>query len=336
MTENSSALHPFDYYAVSISDNSAVFRIEPLKKGFGLTLGNALRRVLLSSLRGSAVTAVSIDGAEHEYSALRGCREDVSEIILNLKGLNFKMDGVEHMKIPLSVSGPCVVKAKMLEPQKGVEIINPEHIICHLDKGGNLDMTLDVRMGEGYVHAEDHEGSERKELGTIFIDSLFSPVKRCTYRVEDAMLGGASVFDRLLLTIETDGAIAPDRALIRAACILQEHLSVFAGTESEHGRTEKGEEELPFEKILLTKLENLELSVRSHNCLKNENIVYVGDLVTKTETSMLRTPNFGRKSLNEIKEVLGKMYLKFGMEVKGWPPKNAEELAKAYDEDVTP
>jgi DNA-directed RNA polymerase subunit alpha len=306
---------------------------EPLERGFGLTMGNALRRVLLSSLQGAAVTAVQIDGVLHEFSSIPGVREDVTDIVLNLKGLAVRMDGEGPKRLQLNATGPRVVTGADITEVAGVEIVNKDHVICHLDSGGRLHMELTVGTGKGYVPA-DKNRPEDAPIGFIPVDALYSPVKRVSYKVTPTREGQVLDYDRLAITVETDGTVTPDDALAYAARILQDQLQIFINFEEPREAAGPGEEEaLEFNPLLLKKVDELELSVRSANCLKNDNIVYIGDLIQKTEAEMLRTPNFGRKSLNEIKEVLAQMGLHLGMHVPNWPPENIEELAKKLQEN---
>ncbi len=305
---------------------------EPLERGFGLTMGNALRRVLLSSLQGAAVTAVQIDGVLHEFSSIPGVREDVTDIVLNLKGIAVRMDGEGPKRLQLNATGPGVVTAADITEIMGVEIINKDHVICHLDSGGLLHMELTVGTGKGYQPA-DKNRPEDAPIGFIPVDALYSPVKRVSYKVTPTREGQVLDYDRLAITVETDGTLSPDDALAYAARILQDQLQIFINFEEPREAAGAGEEEeLEFNPLLLKKVDELELSVRSANCLKNDNIVYIGDLIQKTEAEMLRTPNFGRKSLNEIKEVLAGMGLHLGMDVHNWPPENIEDLAKKYED----
>ncbi len=305
---------------------------EPLERGFGLTLGNSLRRILLSSLQGAAVTAVQINGVVHEFSSIEGVREDVTDIILNIKALAVRMHAEGPKKMRLSAEGPCEVTAAQIEAGADIEIMNPDLVICTLDKGAKLSMELIVNTGKGYRPATQNR-PEEAPVGLIPVDSVFSPVRKVTYDVEDTRVGQITDFDKLTLSVETNGVITPEDAVAYAARILQDQLQVFINFDEPKEATEAEEaQELPFNKNLLKKVEELELSVRSANCLKNDNIVYIGDLVQKSEGDMLRTPNFGRKSLNEIKEVLTNMGLHLGMQVEGWPPENIEELAKKVDE----
>ncbi|MCA1939376.1 MAG: DNA-directed RNA polymerase subunit alpha [Caenispirillum bisanense] len=305
---------------------------EPLERGFGMTLGNALRRVLLSSLQGAAVTALQIKGVLHEFSSVEGVREDVTDMILNIKTLGLRMHGEGPKRMTLKASGPGPVTAGQIESSADIEIMNPDLVICHLDQGATLDMEFTVNTGKGYVPAAMNR-SEDSPIGMIPVDSIFSPVKRVSYKVENSRVGQVTDYDKLSMTVETNGAVSPEDAVALAARILQDQLQLFINfDEPQAAYEEKKEEELPFNKNLLRKVDELELSVRSANCLKNDNIIYIGDLVQKTEAEMLRTPNFGRKSLNEIKEVLASMGLHLGMEIPNWPPENIEELAKKLEE----
>lgn len=305
--------------------------IEPLERGFGITLGNALRRILLSSLQGAAITAVKVEGILHEFSSIPGVSEDLTDIILNIKNIVVKLDAAVKKQVSIKAVGPCVVTAGMIETGHDVEILNPDQVICTLAKGANLNMQFTCEIGKGYVSAAQNR-PEDAPIGFIPVDSLFSPVRSVTYHVENARVGQVTDYDKLIIKIETDNSIAPDVALGLAARILQDQLQSFINFEEEQIEEEVKEEELPFDKNLLRKVEELELSVRSQNCLKNEGIRYIGDLVTNSEGDMLRTPNFGRKSLHEIKEVLASMGLKFGMEVEGWPIENIEELSKKHED----
>ncbi len=305
---------------------------EPLERGFGMTLGNALRRVLLSSLQGAAVTSVQIDGVLHEFSSIAGVREDVTDIVLNIKEIAIKMQGEGPKRMVVRKSGPGVVTAGDIQTVGDVEILNPDLVICTLDEGAEIRMEFTVSNGKGYVPA-DHNRPEDAPIGLIPVDSLYSPIRKVSYKVENTREGQVLDYDKLTLTVETNGAIRPDDAIAYAARILQDQLSIFVTFEEpEKEVTAEAIPELAFNPALLKKVDELELSVRSANCLKNDNIVYIGDLIQKTEAEMLRTPNFGRKSLNEIKEVLAQMGLHLGMEVPNWPPENIEDLAKRYED----
>lgn len=304
---------------------------EPLERGFGHTLGVVLRRVLLSSLQGAAVTTLKIDGVLHEFSSIPGVREDVTDVILNIKELRLKCSTAEKKRISLTATGPGEVKAGAIEVSGDVEIINKDHVICTLDKGAKLNMEMTVETGKGYVRAQRAADAP---IGLIPVDALFSPIVKVSYKVENARVGQMTDYDKLSMTIETDGSLTAEDAVALAARILQDQLQLFINfEESKIEKKEDAKPDLPFSQYLLKKVYDLdELSVRATNCLKNDNIIYVGDLVQKTEGEMLKTPNFGRKSLNEIKEKLAKIGLRFGMEVPNWPPENIEELARKYED----
>lgn len=305
---------------------------DPLERGFGLTLGNALRRVLLSSLQGAAVTAIQVEGVVHEFSSIPGVREDMTDIVLNVKSIALAMYADGPKKMRLKASGPCEVTAGMIEAGADIEIMNPELIICTLDKGANLDMELTVNTGKGYRPAAQNR-PEDAPVGLIPVDSIFSPVRKVSYEVEDTRVGQETDYDKLTIQIETNGTVTPEDAVALAARIMQEQVKSFINFDDpEEQETKEKASELPFNANLLKRVEELELSVRSANCLKNDNIVYIGDLVQKSEADMLRTPNFGRKSLNEIKEVLTQMELTLGMDIEGWPPENIEELIRKVED----
>ncbi len=270
---------------------------EPLERGFGVTLGNALRRVLLSSLQGAAVTAIQIDGVVHEFSSLEGVREDVVDIVLNIKQLALRMHAEGPKRMTLRATGPGPVTAGQIDAPADIEVLNPGHVICTLDEGASVRMELTVQTGKGYVAAELNR-PEDAPIGLISVDALYSPVKRVAYRVEPTRQGQSLDYDKLVMEVETNGAVSPVDAVAYASRILQDQLQIFI------------------------------------NCLKNDNIVYIGDLIQKTEGEMLRTPNFGRKSLNEIKEVLATMGLSLGMDVPNWPPENIEDLAKKFEDQI--
>ncbi|MHA1180338.1 MAG: DNA-directed RNA polymerase subunit alpha [Alphaproteobacteria bacterium] len=305
---------------------------EPLERGFGMTLGNALRRVLLSSLQGAAIKTVQIDGVLHEFSSIPGVREDVTNIILNIKEIALRVhsEGAKRMVLKKEGGGPA--RAKDIEVGSDVEILNPDHVICTLDEGASIRMEFIADMGKGYVPA-DRNRPEDAPIGLVPVDSLYSPVKKVSYKVENTREGQILDYDKLTLSVETDGSVTAEDAVALAARILQDQLAVFINFEEPKKAVEEAQHpELAFNAALLKKVDELELSVRSANCLKNDNIVYIGDLIQKTEAEMLRTPNFGRKSLNEIKEVLASMGLHLGMEVPNWPPDNIEELAKRFED----
>ena len=327
-------IKPTKLEIVSDTDNVRVASVvaEPLERGYGLTLGNALRRVLLSSLQGAAVTAIQIDGVLHEFSSVPGVREDITDFVLNVKEIALRMQGEGPKRLTLSRQGPGAVTAGDIKTTGDIEVLNPELVICHLDDGAEINIEFTVNTGKGYVSA-DKNRPEDAPIGYIPVDSLFSPVRRVSYKVDATRAGESLDKDKLTLTIETNGAISPEDAVAYAARILQDQLSVFVNFEEP--TKEKAQDtvpELAFNPALLKKVDELELSVRSANCLKNDNIVYIGDLIQKTEAEMLRTPNFGRKSLNEIKEVLAQMGLHLGMDVPNWPPENIDDLAKRYED----
>ena len=305
---------------------------EPLERGYGVTIGNALRRILLSSLQGSAITSLQVQGVLHEFTSIPGVKEDLTDIILNVKGIKVKMeyDGVK--KIHLNVDGPATVTADMIECPPEVEIMNKEHEICTLDNGAKLNVEFTVENGKGYVSSAVNR-TEDIPIGVIPIDAIFSPIIQVSYNVDNARVGQQTDYDKLSLMVTTDGSVAPEDAVAFSARIMQDQLNNFINFEEpEEEEVPEILEDLPFNKNLLRKVDELELSVRSANCLKNDNIVYIGDLVQRSEPEMLRTPNFGRKSLNEIREVLKVMGLELGMDVENWPPENIEELVKRIEE----
>jgi len=305
---------------------------EPLERGFGLTLGNSLRRILLSSLQGAAITSVHIDGVLHEFSSIPGVREDVTDIVLNIKDIALRMPGEGPKRMVLKKQGPGKVTASDIATTGDISILNPDLVICTLDEGAEIRMEFTVATGKGYVPA-DRNRAEDAPIGLIPVDSLYSPVKKVSYRIENTREGQILDYDKLTMQLETNGSLSPEDAIAFSARILQDQLNVFVNFEEPH-RVEATPSipELAFNPALLKKVDELELSVRSANCLKNDNIVYIGDLIQKSEADMLRTPNFGRKSLNEIKEVLAQMGLHLGMDVAGWPPDNIDELAKRFEE----
>jgi len=324
----------------------ATFVAEPLERGFGLTLGNALRRVLLSSLQGAAVTSIKIENVLHEFSSLAGVREDVTDIVLNIKQVALKMEGDGPRRLQLSATGPAEVRAGDITTVGDIEVMNPDLVICHLDQGATLNMELTADVGKGYVPAVAKRPADAP-IGLIPIDALYSPVRQVAYKVDNTRVGQELDYDKLSLTVETDGTVTPEDAVAYAARILQDQLQLFvhfedalpasapaAGAASGASAGEGESDANQINRYLLKKVDELELSVRSANCLKNDNIIYIGDLVQKTEAEMLRTPNFGRKSLNEIKEVLSSMGLRLGMDIPGWPPENIEEMAKKLEQEL--
>ena len=306
---------------------------EPLEKGFGQTIGNSLRRILLSSIQGAAVSAIQIDGVLHEFSSIKGVREDVTDIVLNVKNLAIKSSSASPKKIILDIKGPKEVKAKDITLVPEIEILNPEQTICNLDEKTNFHMELMISTGKGYVAAPKNKNDD-SPLGLISIDSLFSPVKKVSFAIENTRAGSALDYDKLVMTVETNGTVAAEDAIAYSARIFQDQLSMFVNFEDPQEVVKEIKTTEPeFNRNLLKRVEELELSVRSMNCLKNDNIIYIGDLVQKTEPEMLRTPNFGRKSLNEIKEVLNTMSLYLGMEIPNWPPDNIAELSKKLEDN---
>ena len=320
----------------------AAFVAEPLERGFGLTLGNALRRVLLSSLQGAAITAIKIDGVLHEFSSLAGVREDVTDIVLNIKQVSIRMAGDNAKRVYLNATGPGPVTAGQIAVTGDMEVMNRELVICTLDEGATLNMELTVETGKGYVPASANRPADAP-IGLVPVDALYSPVRQVSYKVDPTRVGQELDYDKLTITVETDGSLSPEDALAYGAKILQDQLQLFVNFEDAAAAapvahaTSTGvvevDDSASINRYLLKKVDELELSVRSANCLKNDNIIYIGDLVQKTESEMLRTPNFGRKSLNEIKEVLSQMGLRLGMEIAGWPPENIEEMAKKLEQE---
>ena len=330
-----SLIKPSNLNIKSNEDKSMMTLIaEPLEKGYALTIGNSLRRILLSSIQGAAVTAIQIDGVLHEFTSIKGVREDVTDIVLNVKSLALKLMSKGPKKLVLDINGPGEIKAKDINSNPDVEIINPDLVICNLDENIKFHMELTVNTGKGYVPAEKNK-EEDSPLGLIAVDSLFSPVKKVSYRVENAREGKSLDYDKLIMDLETNGSLTAEDAIAYSARIFQDQLSIFVNFDEPKAQlpTPEKKEEPIINKNLLKKVDELELSVRSMNCLKNDNIIYIGDLVQKTEPEMLRTPNFGRKSLNEIKEVLNSMSLYLGMEIPNWPPDDIAELSKKLEEN---
>jgi DNA-directed RNA polymerase subunit alpha len=320
---------------VNVQESDGHFAIlvaEPLERGFGLTLGNVLRRILLSSLQGAAITSVKIKGVVHEFSTIPGVKEDLTDILLNLKSIGIKVHSPGVKKMYLKIKGSGEIRAGNFETDSETEIMNPDQIIMTLDSNADVELEANVDTGKGYLSAEIAE-DENKIIGEIKLDAMFSPVKRASYKVENSRVGQVTDYDKLILEVETNGAVSPDDAIALAARILQDQLQPFINfDEPEIQQEASSQQQLSFNPNLLKKVEELELSVRSANCLKNDNIIYIGDLVQKSESEMLRTPNFGRKSLNEIKEVLLQMELGLGISVPDWPPENIEELAKKFED----
>jgi DNA-directed RNA polymerase subunit alpha len=321
---------------IQLNDDKSYAKIiaEPLEKGYGLTLGNSLRRILLSSIRGAAVTAIQIDGVLHEFTSIKGVREDVTDIVLNVKSLALKSSFEGTKKLILDAKGPGEIKASDITAISDIEILNPDLVICNLDENTSFHMEMTVGTGKGYVPAIMNK-PEEPPLGLIPIDSLFSPVKKVSYSISTAREGKALDYDKLTIEITTNGSISAEDAVAYAAKIFQDQLNMFVNfNEPKEPVAKVVSSEPEFNKNLLRKVDELELSVRSMNCLKNDNIIYIGDLVQKSEGEMLRTPNFGRKSLNEIKEVLTTMSLYLGMEIPNWPPDNIAEMSKRLEEMI--
>ncbi|OGL40584.1 MAG: DNA-directed RNA polymerase subunit alpha [Candidatus Schekmanbacteria bacterium RBG_16_38_11] len=307
----------------TLSNTYGKFFAEPFERGFGVTIGNSLRRILLSSIEGAAVSKVKILGVSHKFTSLPGVVEDVTDIILNLKRLRLKLHTDEPKKIFLKASGAGEVKASDIDHNGDVEVLNPDLHIATLDSDGKLEMEIEVRKGRGYSPAEKNE-DEKEPIGVIAVDSIYSPVKKVNFNIESARLGHETEFDRLIMEVWTDGSVKPDDAVAYAAKILKDHMSIFINFEEEPEVEEEAKVDVEKEKMytnLMKSVDDLELSVRSQNCLKNVNIKTIGELVQKTEAEMLKTKNFGRKSLNEIKEILTSMGLTLGMKLEEWPPK---------------
>lgn len=315
----------------NISPLHAKVTMEPFERGYGHTLGNAIRRVLLSSMPGFAPTEVQINGVVHEYSALDGVQEDVVDILLNLKGIVLKLHNQTEAVLVLKKKGEGVATAGDIEVGHDVEIINPDHVVAHLTAGGKIDMQIKVEMGRGYVPGTARQpANESRAIGSILLDASFSPVHRVSYAVENARVEQRTDLDKLVMDIETNGVVDPEEAIRYAARVLVEQLSVFADLKGTPLPVEQPEAP-QVDPRLLRPVDDLELTVRSANCLKAENIYYIGDLIQRTETELLKTPNLGRKSLNEIKEVLASRGLTLGMKLEDWPPTKLEQGAKETD-----
>lgn len=312
----------------NISPLHAKVVMEPFERGYGHTLGNALRRILLSSMSGFAPTEVKIAGVVHEYSALDGVQEDVVDILLNIKGIVLKLHNNDETILTLNKKGKGIVTAGDINESHDVEILNPDHVIAHLTSDGELDIQMKVERGIGYLPATSRKVSDLdKSIGTILLDSSFSPIRRVSYTVESARVEQRTDLDKLVMDLETNGIVEPEEAIRFAARVLVQQLSVFADLESTP--LPKEQPKAPqIDPVLLRPVDDLELTVRSANCLKVENIYYIGDLIQRTEAELLRTPNLGRKSLNEIKEVLASRELTLGMKLDNWPPANLENIAK--------
>lgn len=308
------------------NDYVAKVTLEPLERGFGHTLGNALRRILLSSMPGCAIVEVQIDGVLHEYTTKEGVQEDITEILLNLKGVAVKLHGRDEVTLALNAKGPGTVTAGDIQLEHDVEVINPDHVIAHLTQSGELYITMKVAQGRGYQPASMRTPREEEEraIGHLLLDASFSPVRRVTYEVDSARVEQRTDLDKLIMEIETNGTLAADEAVRKAATILQDQLTAFVELE---GKTEAAKEkkEVEVDPVLLQPIDDLELTVRSANCLKAENIYYIGDLIQRTEVELLKTPNLGKKSLTEIKDMLASRGLSLGMRLESWPPAGLHE-----------
>lgn len=310
-----------------ISPRNAKIVLEPLERGFGHTLGNALRRILLSSIQGSAVVEVQIEGVLHEYTAIEGVHEDVVDILLNLKGLAVVLHNKTEASLVINKVGPGVVTAADIQGDADVEIINPEHVIANITSNGSLSLTMKVATGRGYVPATQRRTDEERPIGSLLLDASFSPVRRVSYSVESARVEQRTNLDKLIIELETDGTVDPEETVRKAAGILQQQLTVFVELEGSE-QEEAAWVEAEIDPILLRPVDDLELTVRSANCLKAENIYYIGDLIQRTEVELLKTPNLGKKSLTEIKDVLGSHGLSLGMRLENWPPAQMKEERK--------
>lgn len=319
-------LRPRDIKVEEVSANHARIVLEPFERGFGHTLGNALRRILLSSMPGCAIVEAEIEGVLHEYSAIEGVQEDIIEILLNLKGVSIRMHGRDDVVLTLNKQGPGVMTAGDIVGDHDIEIVNPDHVIAHLNEGCELKMQLRAMRGRGYepadVRAERDE--ESRAIGRLQLDATYTPVRRVSYAVEAARVEQRTDLDKLVIDLETDGTLDPEEAIRRSATILQEQLAAFVDLEAEKEQ-EVEEEEDQIDPILLRPVDDLELTVRSANCLKAENIYYIGDLIQRTEVELLKTPNLGKKSLNEIKDVLEARNLSLGMRLENWPPASLKD-----------
>ncbi|MDR9406796.1 MAG: DNA-directed RNA polymerase subunit alpha [Spiribacter sp.] len=313
----------------AVSDRRARITLEPLERGFGHTLGNALRRVLLSSMPGYAVTEVEIDGVLHEYTAVEGVQEDVVDILLNLKNLAVRLTGRDEATLRLHKKGPGVVTAADIAAEQNVEVKNPDLVICNLTKAGEISMSITVASGRGYEPVTARDGDEERTIGRLALDATYSPVRRVSYNVESARVEQRTDLDKLVMDIETSGVIEPEEAIRLAAGVLRDQLAVFVDLEGGESDIQPARKEPEIDPVLLRPIDDLELTVRSANCLKAEAIHYVGDLVQKTEVELLKTPNLGKKSLNEIKEVLAQHGLQLGMRLDAWPPAGLEDSGRA-------
>jgi DNA-directed RNA polymerase subunit alpha len=311
-----------------INPQNAKIVLEPLERGFGHTLGNALRRILLSSIQGCAIVEAQIEGVLHEYTAIEGVQEDVVDILLNLKGVAITMHNKNEAMITVNKTGPGIVTAGDIQTDHDVEIVNPDHVIAHITSGSSLNMTLKVAKGRGYVPATQRRtADEERPIGSLLLDASFSPVRRVSYSVESARVEQRTNLDKLIIELQTDGTVDPEETVRKAAGILQQQLTVFVDLQGDE-QEEKVSNESEIDPILVRPVDDLELTVRSANCLKAENIYYIGDLIQRTEVELLKTPNLGKKSLTEIKDVLGSHGLSLGMRLENWPPAHMREERK--------
>lgn len=308
----------------TVPGRSAKITFEPLERGHGTTIGNGLRRMLLSSLPGAAITSVRFDGVMHEFDTIKGVREDVMDIMLTLKDVSFALEGNEPVRLHLDVKGPAIVTAGDIQCPAGARVLNPDMVLAHLNEDGALSFEATLEKGRGYVPASEREHGDLP-VGTLLLDASFSPIRRVAMRVEQARVGQKTNYDKLIMEVDTDGSLTPEEAINEAARIIQDQLVVFADFEAVDVAEEVEEDNRELEALLAQPIDHLDLSVRSMNCLKSDDIFRVGDLVQRTEQEMLRTPNFGRKSLTEIKEVLEKMGLHLGMKLDNWPPQEDAE-----------
>jgi DNA-directed RNA polymerase subunit alpha len=311
----------------TLSPTHAKITLEPLERGFGYTLGNALRRILLSSMPGSAITEVKIDGVLHEYSTIEGVQEDVIEILLNLKTVALRMHGRNEVTLKLSKKGPGLVTAGDIQLEHDVEVVDPKHLIATLTKDASLNMELKVNRGRGYQPVTARTGVEARTIGVMLLDASYSPIRRVAYTVENARVEQRTDLDKLILDIETNGTINPEEAVRRSANILQDQISIFVDLKSPEAKSED-KKEPEMDPLLLRPVDDLELTVRSANCLKAENIFYIGDLIQRSEFELLKTPNLGKKSLTEIKDVLAQHGLSLGMKLEDWPPASLKDREK--------
>lgn len=320
MSGTDEILTPRTISVQSYNDTHAKVSLEPLERGFGHTLGNALRRILLSSIEGSAIVEVEIEGVEHEYSAIDGMQEDVLEVLLNLKGVALIMHGNDEATVSITAQGPCVITAGDIKTGHDTEVVNPDHVIANLNKEGKLNATMKVIKGRGYLPSSKMvSSSETVSIGVLRLDASFSPIRRVSYNVESARVAQSTNLDKLIIDLQTDGTVDPEAAIRTAATILQDQLSSFVNLKSMEDE-QVIDEEADIDPILLRPVDELELTVRSANCLKAENIYYIGDLIQRTEVELLRTPNLGKKSLTEIKDVLASHGLSLGLQLDNWPP----------------